>query len=648
MDLTAELLKRRIAGALPPKAPSVATANGRPTVPDRLDEVDVADLTAIADDEQFLKQAYRRILGRECDISGFVNYLELLRRHVPRRAIVSELMNSEEARKRGVRFTGAPHGSFRPVGEGLSSMRRLPGRLAALGRELVRRVLFTRFDSIDHKLMFLLREVAARTDTIAAKTDSSLWTLSEKLDQYVAHLLQEHRELKERFDGHVKEVLELQERTASLGRCFEGLDKRFRAFEQEETLQRRTLGEASDGLAAGLHALQSTVREASQQSSKTDGQMMEALARVDSAIASGAKANQALMEQIHEQAQEAAAGIERRVGEALAHVDSAFAITAKANQGVMDQIDERAREAAAGIARNVGELGANQAALAGELGSLGGAVAAFREFTVDALAQISAKMRPPVVAAGPDVLVTELDGLIVGAPGNEWRMSAYHAFRGPMEPGVSKLFRTLIGPGSVVVDVGANVGVYTLLAAKVLQGSGKIYSFEPTPRTYRILRENVQVNGFLELGIVDLHQMAVTDRTGAARLSTFSRDCGHNTLFKDRQADGEIEVATTSLDEILCAQERIDLIKIDVEGAEPLVFRGMKNLVERNPRVHIILEFAPVHLRRAGFDPCSVIAEFHAAGFEIRRIDDVNGDLRPVASAQLVQANSVNVLLTRI
>jgi FkbM family methyltransferase len=608
MDLTADLLKRRIAGALPPKAPSVATANGRPTVPDRLDEVDVADLAAIADDEQFLKQAYRRILGRKCDISGFVNYLELLRRHVPRRAIVSELMNSEEARKRGVRFTGVPYGSFHPMGKGLSSMRLLPRRLAALGRELVRRVLFTRFDSIDHKLMFLLREVAAQTDTIAAKTDSSLWTLSEKLDQYVAHLLQEQRELKERFDGHVKEVLELQQGTASLGRCFEGLDKRFRALEQEETLQRRTLGEATDGLAAGLHALQSTVREASQQSSTTDGQMMEALARLDSALA----------------------------------------IAAKANQAVMDQIHERAREAAAGVVRNAGELGAKQAALAGELGSLGGAVAAFREFTADSLAQISAKMRPPVLAAGPDVLVTELDGLIVGVPGNEWRMSAYHAFRGQMEPGVSKLFRTLIGPGAVVVDVGANVGVYTLLAAKVLQGCGKIFSFEPTPRTYRILRENVQVNGFLELGIVELHQMAVTDRTGAARLSTFSRDCGHNTLFRDSQADGEIEVATTSLDEILSAQERIDLIKIDVEGAEPLVFRGMRNLVERNPRVHIILEFAPVHLRRAGFDPSSVIAEFHASGFEIRRIDDANGDLRPVASSQLVQANSVNVLLTRI
>jgi FkbM family methyltransferase len=184
-----------------------------------------------------------------------------------------------------------------------------------------------------------------------------------------------------------------------------------------------------------------------------------------------------------------------------------------------------------------------------------------------------------------------------------------------------------------------------LLAAKLLEGTGKIYSFEPTPRIYEILRDNVQVNSFLELGMVHLHQLAVTDSSGKARLSIFNNDSGHNTIFSYGKADDEIEVATTSLDEILATEERVDIVKIDAEGAEPLIVRGMRQVIKRNPKIQILLEFAPVHLIRAGTSPLDLLDEFAAFGFDIRRIDDVNGHLLSVTPGELAKVFSANLRL---
>lgn len=547
MEISAQLLKRRIAAGLPPPAPSRAGGNPAPSSEQvRRKAIDLADLVAVAGDEQFLKQAYRRILDRECDITGFVNYLELLRRHVPRRAILSKLVDSEEARKRGVAFTGVPGGRAGIKESGFPLFATPARRLAALGRELIRRVLFARFDSIDHKLTFLLREVASRTDVIASKSDSALWTLSEKLDSYIAQVLQKQSQIEESLSGYAKQLDEI-------------------------------------GALKQLHA-----------------QSLETLEQIG----------------------------DRCVG-------------------VLVELQTEILKTAAGADAQLAQLISDQQTSAVEIASLGSELSNLKRSTFESLAQISGKLRPPIISAGADVLVTELDGLIIGVPGREWRMAAYHAFRGPMEPGLAKLFRRLVKPGSAVIDVGANIGYFTLLAAKLLEGSGKVYSFEPTPQTFKLLKDNIQVNGLFETDLIELRQAAVTDRAGRAMLSTFSGDCGHNTLFRDDQADGEVEVTTVSLDEILPSDAKIDLIKVDSEGSELLVFRGMKNLIAHNPRVHIVLEFAPVHLRRAGQDPESALAELRDSGFEIRRVDDVTGDVEEVSPERLCGTGSSNVFLVR-
>jgi FkbM family methyltransferase len=199
----------------------------------------------------------------------------------------------------------------------------------------------------------------------------------------------------------------------------------------------------------------------------------------------------------------------------------------------------------------------------------------------------------------------------------------------------------------VVVDVGANIGIYTLYAARLLAGKGKVHSFEPTPRTWQILRDNVQVNGFLELGLIELHECAVSDRAGTAGFFIFRSDSGHNTLFEEGQSGERIEVSTVALDEALRDEARVDIVKIDAEGAEPFILRGMRGVIERSPGIRILMEFAPAHLRRAGIDPAGFLDEIAALGFTFRRIHDETGEPLVVSRDQLVDVLSANLELAR-
>src|SRR5271165_258534 len=199
------------------------------------------------------------------------------------------------------------------------------------------------------------------------------------------------------------------------------------------------------------------------------------------------------------------------------------------------------------------------------------------------------------IAFAKHVRVVDVDGFMLGVPGEEWRLAAFLSRKGVPEPGVVKLFSRIVKPGMTVVDVGASLGLYTLYAARLLSGQGRIHSFEPAPDTYQILRANVQLDGFLESGIVSFHPEAVSDRRGVAPLMIFPGDGGHNTLFWDNVETYGLPVNTTNLDAALAGEARIDVVKIDAEGSEPTILRGMRRIIQANPQIRIIMEFAPAH-----------------------------------------------------
>jgi FkbM family methyltransferase len=270
----------------------------------------------------------------------------------------------------------------------------------------------------------------------------------------------------------------------------------------------------------------------------------------------------------------------------------------------------------------------------------------FRAGMRSELSSIEARLKPFVLRGGDNILVTEVDGVILGLPGEEWRLAAYYALRGFPEPGLVRLFKSLVQPGMVVVDVGAHIGLYTLQAARLIGAAGRVYGFEPAPRTFRILSDNVRVNGFAECNKIILRQVAVSDRAGTANLNLFSAESGHNTLYGS-QADTRVTVDTISLDEALREECRVDVVKIDAEGAEPLILRGMREIIARNPQLRILLEFAPTHLQRAGLAPAAFLDQIDDLGLTAMVVEDVTGELLPVDREKLLSAFTANLCLRK-
>jgi FkbM family methyltransferase len=246
-----------------------------------------------------------------------------------------------------------------------------------------------------------------------------------------------------------------------------------------------------------------------------------------------------------------------------------------------------------------------------------------------------------------EIRVVQVDDFILGLPAEEWRLAAYLRFRGIPEPGLVRFFQSLIRPGMTIVDVGANFGIFTLYAARSLQWNGRVHSFEPAPSTHELLRENVQVNGFLEANLVQFHETAVTDSEGIAKLTTFADNSGHNTLFWQNAGAEFVVVKTTRLDTALQEEERVNVVKIDAEGAELKILRGMKRTIERNPEIHILIEFAPIHLARAQVTPEDFLKVVAELDLEVRIVDDLTGAIREVSDQELRMTYSSNLYLCR-
>ena len=156
--------------------------------------------------------------------------------------------------------------------------------------------------------------------------------------------------------------------------------------------------------------------------------------------------------------------------------------------------------------------------------------------------------------------------------------------------------------------LGAHLGIYTLHA---LTAGSYVYSYEPTPKIYNILIDNIGINGFEPTGRSNAYNLAVSDGEGEAEFVVYENTDGqNNTLFARNIDDLKIMVKTVSLDKHLEHLTHIDIAKIDVEGAEPLVLKGMKNIIAKNDDIKIILEFAPVHLKRGGVDPADSSNQF--------------------------------------
>lgn len=184
------------------------------------------------------------------------------------------------------------------------------------------------------------------------------------------------------------------------------------------------------------------------------------------------------------------------------------------------------------------------------------------------------------------------------------------------------LLRSLIRPGMTVVDVGANIGVYTRFLTDLASSSGHVHAFEPAPSNYKRLQENAE-----HFTNVSLNQAAVGGRSGTIRLFiSYDLNVDHRT-FDSGDGRKVIEVPVVSLDEYFHPGHRVDLIKIDVQGYELSVLQGAKRVLTENHDIKLLMEFWPYGLVKAAVAPGRVIELINTLGFEIRRTSDPNGVL---------------------
>ena len=187
---------------------------------------------------------------------------------------------------------------------------------------------------------------------------------------------------------------------------------------------------------------------------------------------------------------------------------------------------------------------------------------------------------------------------------------------GNYEPLSTKVIQRLLQPGMVFVDVGAHVGYYTLLASRAVYPGGHVYAFEPDPKTWAFLNQNITENNFTEK--TTLINIAVSAEIGQGQLFAGRRDGLTNSiLFTPGVVERYITCQTTTLDAFFAKQgwPSVDLIKIDVEGAEHMILRGMRELSARNPELKLVVEFGPNNLQGDGVSAEQFFATLSDLGF---------------------------------
>ena len=190
------------------------------------------------------------------------------------------------------------------------------------------------------------------------------------------------------------------------------------------------------------------------------------------------------------------------------------------------------------------------------------------------------------------------------------------------EPVETNIIKQEIKKGDVVLDIGANIGYYTLLMADMVGTDGKVFAFEPEPYNFELLRKNIEINVCKN---VILERKAISNYNKKSNLYLSKDNTGMHRLNESKYCEKYIEVNVIKLDDYFYNNElinKIKFIKIDVEGSELDVLQGMESILENNNQITILLEFIPEHLIEHGSNPIHLIEFLLDRNFRLYTIVD--------------------------
>ncbi len=175
-------------------------------------------------------------------------------------------------------------------------------------------------------------------------------------------------------------------------------------------------------------------------------------------------------------------------------------------------------------------------------------------------------------------------------------------------------WRNKIKDSSVVIDIGGNIGIYTIIASKIAK-NGKVICFEPEKDNITLLKKTINEN---KLSNVTLIEKCVGDFSGNGFLNISKYNKGKHTLLETDESINKQEVSITTIDKEVerLNLNNVDIIKIDVEGWEGKVLGGMKNTIKKfHPK--LLFEFAPQRIKESGYDPVSFLNDIRNEGYTI-------------------------------
>lgn len=200
---------------------------------------------------------------------------------------------------------------------------------------------------------------------------------------------------------------------------------------------------------------------------------------------------------------------------------------------------------------------------------------------------------------------------------------------GAHDPFEIECFRRVVKAGMNVIDIGANIGYYSVIAAGRVGPKGKVFSYEPEGDNFALLQKNIEVNRFTWARAI---RAGLSDQTGKRKLFVAKDHTGIHSFADNRGVETGIEIEIDTLDRSLerFGSPKIDLIKIDIEGAEILALTGMKKTLAANPDMVMFIELYPQAIERLGRKPIELLNILKDSGFTLSVIDEDAKALKPL------------------
>lgn len=227
-------------------------------------------------------------------------------------------------------------------------------------------------------------------------------------------------------------------------------------------------------------------------------------------------------------------------------------------------------------------------------------------------------LTPIVNALKPDYLIIQGNKFYIDK--SDTTISQELILSGKWEEYETYLFKKHVKSGDIVLDIGAHIGYYTLIAAKIVGNRGRVYAFEPDPKNFQLLKKNTEENKYKNIVLVN---KALSNKPGNIKLFLNKENTGDHRIYASTEKRKSINIQAITLDDFFKDKsKKVDIIKMDVQGAEARIFNGASGLIKKNKNIKILTEFWPYGLELCGSSAQEYGTMLKESKFKIYNIDE--------------------------